>query len=432
MIAANTQGTTRRVLLITPLDPSVHVGSTEEHRARAWAASGAQVTVISKRLHRSRRLLDILRQSLSTSSQRHLEGGILWIAVDPFFNGHPGLRTEVEERADPGRVQLFLLRCLSPLGLLRELAFMASALWTGLRAGRFDVCIAAGPWSALVGRLLRRLGRVRALLVLDRDLEAATVRDGVRRWVTERLENSAIRHADLTISTAQRLQSHRSAAGLVSRYLPNGVHAAPFQLERSAGDASQRMLYVGNLIAWSGLLLTIDALAEVRRTLPEAELWIAGAGLPGFTQALQQRVTERNLQHAVRFLGAVPAADLPALAANCALGLCNSQPIELRRHALPLKLLEYFAAGLAVLATQDTEAGDLVESLEAGLTVPHELAPTVAALTALLGDRAQRLRCGAAARQAARGFDWTALIAVERQAVEAVLQHQPPPAGGGR
>jgi glycosyltransferase involved in cell wall biosynthesis len=114
------------------------------------------------------------------------------------------------------------------------------------------------------------------------------------------------------------------------------------------------------------------------------------------------------------FTGAVPHAEMPAHLAAADVGvapfdLAAHGPLALGFYWSPLKIFEYMASGLPVVAPRVDRLPALVtDGVEGLLYAPPDPAPLAEALEHLL-DRPLRARLGAAARaRAVADFSWMA------------------------
>jgi glycosyltransferase involved in cell wall biosynthesis len=151
---------------------------------------------------------------------------------------------------------------------------------------------------------------------------------------------------------------------------------------------------VGNVAALTGHkdhATLVEAMALLRRRLPEARLVVAGEG--ELRPALEARVRERGLEDRVVFAGFRRDLDrlLPAFSV-----FCLSSHLE----GLGTSLLDAMAFGLPVVATA---AGGIPEAVEDGvtgrLTPPRDPAALADALADVLGDEERRRAYGAAGRR---------------------------------
>jgi glycosyltransferase involved in cell wall biosynthesis len=169
-------------------------------------------------------------------------------------------------------------------------------------------------------------------------------------------------------------------------------------------------VFAGAFRTWHGAIHLAEALARLHRTGdhrfgglfvgegPEREaVERAARGIPG-----------------VHFTGAVAHGDMPAVLAAADIGVA---PFDVARHAplalgfywSPLKIFEYMATGLPVLAPAISRLAGLVESGREGLL--YDPADPLGLDTALrqLGDAGTRERLGASARaRVVRDFSWQA------------------------
>lgn len=196
--------------------------------------------------------------------------------------------------------------------------------------------------------------------------------------------------------------------------VPNAVDIGRFDGPPRRAGADARLLFVGRLVAEKGAHLAIDAIEELRRR-GWNRLTLDIAGVPSYpldyATALQDGVTQRGLQDAVRFLGFVPAEGLPQVYREHDVLLFPSRHLE----GLPLTLIEAMASGLAVLAT--TSGGNR-EFLQDGVN-SRVLPPD--ADGALIADRLAELLDdpAGAERLASAGRDWArSTCSVERVAQE--------------
>ena len=184
------------------------------------------------------------------------------------------------------------------------------------------------------------------------------------------------------------------------RVLRNGVDLAMFRpVDRASararlGLARPTVLSVGLLIERKGHHLVIEAMAS----LPEAELLIAGDGPEeARLKALCRRL---GVEARVRFLGAVPHEDLPAI-----YGAADALVLASSREGWPNVLLEAMACGTPVVATRVWGSPEVVADPAAGELVEERTAAAIAAgvrrLFARNPDRA-------ATRRYAEGLSWDA------------------------
>ncbi len=189
----------------------------------------------------------------------------------------------------------------------------------------------------------------------------------------------------------------------LTRFSPGDKAAAKRRF--SFGD-DPTVVFVGRLQPFKGTDLAVQALAQLRRMVPDARLVIVGGDSPRGSRGerIRLRLTARMLGVAdrVHFLEPVPHGELPELyrAADVVVVPSASE-------SFGLVALEAAACGTPVVASavgglrltvRDGETGYLV-----GARDPSDFA---AALSRVLDDPSARDRLGANAVQLARRFPW--------------------------
>ena len=188
-------------------------------------------------------------------------------------------------------------------------------------------------------------------------------------------------------------------------FRPDVAGPAPF-----ARPAETVAVFAGAFRSWHGA----EHLATAIRQLRERGRRDIGAVFIGEGPELPRvRQAARGLG-GVLFTGALPHDRMPAALAACDIGVA---PFDIRRHAplalgfywSPLKIFEYMAAGLPVVAPAVGRIPTLVAHRGEGLLYQPSEPGALAAALETLADPHLRQQFGAAARQrAAREYSWAA------------------------
>jgi glycosyltransferase involved in cell wall biosynthesis len=191
---------------------------------------------------------------------------------------------------------------------------------------------------------------------------------------------------------------------------PNGVntsritpaHSTP--AVSSAGESSRSPVivgFVGTLKPWHGTEVLLRAIA---RTDQRLHLDICGTGPQ--QEELERLADELGITDRVRFRGAVPPESVPEILHGLDIA---TAPYPAGEHYFsPLKVYEYLAAGLPVIASAIGTLPDLLRHGELGVLVePGSVEDLAAALDELADDPAHRARLAVRARDSAvREHDW--------------------------
>jgi len=150
------------------------------------------------------------------------------------------------------------------------------------------------------------------------------------------------------------------------------------------------------LKAWHGLSVLVEAFGLLHKGHPASRLLIVGDGPE--REALTADLTRRGLIEATTFTGAVAPAEVPGLLASMDVAGAPYPPLS-TFYFSPLKVYEYMAAGLAVVASRIGQLQTLIEPEVNGLLVPPGDSRALAtALARLLTEPESRRRLGRRAR----------------------------------
>ena len=199
------------------------------------------------------------------------------------------------------------------------------------------------------------------------------------------------------------------------RFRPGAAGPVPF-----SRPSPTVAVFAGAFREWHGAIHLVEAIRELRaRGRRDIGAVFIGDGpeLPAVRRAAS------GLDGIV-FTGALPHVDMPACLRACDIG---AAPFDLDAHRAlslafywsPLKIFEYMATGLPVVAPASSRIPELVGHDREGLlydpAFPHALAAALEALT----DTTLRARLGHAARaRAVRDYSWAAHCA----ALDAAMQ----------
>lgn len=170
-----------------------------------------------------------------------------------------------------------------------------------------------------------------------------------------------------------------------------GVDPAVFELVGHQ-NPGRRLLFVGRLAAVKGLAILLQAIAMVRKNFPDVQLTVAGDGPD--RSALEQQVTDLDLQGVVRFIGYQSQTQVRQLLSQTDVFVMSSFA-----EGVPVVLMEAMAAGVPVVATRIAGTAELVEEGISGyLTTAGDPESTAEKIQLLLPDAELRRQFGAAGR----------------------------------
>ncbi len=176
-------------------------------------------------------------------------------------------------------------------------------------------------------------------------------------------------------------------------------------------DGEQWVISVGRLEPYKGVDVSLQAVAQLRRAGRTVRYLVVGTGKK--RSAYRGLAGELGLGDAVRFIGNVPDADLPALynVATAFLGV-SRRTGHSRVEGFGVALAEASACGLPVIAGRSGGLAEAVRDGESGFVVEPEDADAVAAaLGRVLDDQLLARRLGQAGRKTVEAYyNWDRVI----------------------
>jgi glycosyltransferase involved in cell wall biosynthesis len=209
------------------------------------------------------------------------------------------------------------------------------------------------------------------------------------------LDRHVPRRADFCIAVSEELGSILRRRGVAEHELacipPAG---SPVELREAPKPMRSNGLvcYAGNLDGYQNLDFLLHSFAHVRADVPAARLIIV---THADARAEAARLTRRGAGAGVEV---VQAASYEEVRAHLVQADVAVSP-RAERSGFPMKLLNYMAAGKAIVASAGSAKG-LEDGVTARVVPDGDAAGFAAAVTALLRDPAERARLGASARRA--------------------------------
>jgi glycosyltransferase involved in cell wall biosynthesis len=192
--------------------------------------------------------------------------------------------------------------------------------------------------------------------------------------------------------------------------VPNAVNPQRFLIQPSAALPAPAGVFtigfVGTLKPWHGLGVLAEAFRDFHALHPSSRLLMVGAGPE------RVRLEEQLRGSNVLFTGAVAPDNIPAVLGSMDVAVAPYPKLE-PFYFSPLKLYEYMAAGLPVVASRIGQIEKLIDHGVTGwLVEPGEAKALAQALTTLVNDLELRRRMGQAARAAVLGaHTWERAVA---------------------
>lgn len=245
-------------------------------------------------------------------------------------------------------------------------------------------------------------------------LEQLEYRDLALRETAEGIEKLLFSEADAIFVPSRELASYViSRVGERRRIfvVPNGVHpgyfSGPHPLEEESRAIPRdgfTVAFLGSLKPWHGVGILLRAFKKLRQRVPTARLLVVGNG-PMYAEV--EKLRQQLGGEVVLLAGEMPHHEVPARLRAADVGVAPYPELD-PFYFSPLKVIEYMAAGLPVVASSIGQLVDLIEHEQTGLLVqPGDPVGLAEALERLAFDRRMRSRLGRKGqRRALRKYTW--------------------------
>ncbi len=324
-----------------------------------------------------------------------------FVALEPPADSLDGVHLHAFERPSSG---------FRPARIWRRLARMYRQA-RGLRA---DVYHFHDPELIPVGLLLKRDGaRVIYDVHENASQESLTLnpdhpwRGRIKGWSWQLLESLARLALDAFVCATPAIARLFPPAHTVTVQnfpLSSEFAGRPVEQEMPYCRRPPHLAYVGSIAAWRGIREMVVALERLPDAL-DARLLLAGE----FVSAeLRQEVSRQPGWEDVRELGFLSRRDIAAVLTQARMGLVLLHPRPEYLESQPLKLFEYLAAGLPVIASDFPLWHSIVTRAECGLLVdPLDPDAIASAIRFLLEHPAEAEQMGQRGRTMALScYNW--------------------------
>jgi colanic acid biosynthesis glycosyl transferase WcaI len=383
--------------------------------ARAWAAEGHDVTVLTAFPHHPHGVKRAEDRGVLT--RKEMDGDVTVVRTYVFATRNEG----------------FLKRITS------YLSFMFSAVLIGSwRVGRPDVVVATSPqlFTAVAGRLISWIKR-RPMIFEVRDLwpesivTVGAMRESLAVRMLKKLASSLYRSAERIVAVGpgykRRIVADYPVSAEKIDVVTNGVDLDKFRFRVSDRQRVRRefgwqdshvAMYLGTHGMAHGLEFVLEA-AERLRSNPSMKFVFVGDGAE--KPRLEKLAADRGLSN-VEFLPPQPKENVVALYAASDVCLAPLRKVDLFTEVLPSKIFEIMGMRRPIILSVDGDARAVVEEAQAGLFVePENVDALCDALLKVAADAAAREQMGARGRRFVERFYSRTALATQYLSVLAMV-----------
>ena len=223
------------------------------------------------------------------------------------------------------------------------------------------------------------------------------------------MESEALIESDAAVVPSNVTKNYLISRGCASRkikVISNGVDTDLFTPSEKKPVDIPVLLYVGTLAPWQGLGHLLEAVKSVVKR-HDIKVLIVSKSRKDWLKALRRQVKKLKIHDTVEFVEPVRHREMPDIMRHAHIGVAPFIATErnTRQGFCPIKVLEYMAAGLPVVAPDIEPVKELVRhEKEALLYKPNSMARLRDAIEKLIADPETRETLGNNGRKRAEDF----------------------------
>lgn len=260
---------------------------------------------------------------------------------------------------------------------------------------KFDLYIGVDNLNALIGLILRMLGRVERVVYYTIDYFPTRFSNPILNRVYHAIDKICVRYADETWNISSQMIVARERYNRMDRKIFNRQHTVPIGVwfnksKRQPFSKSNmyRMMFVGHLLAFHGVDLLIFSIPDILKKFPKVTLEIIGGGEE--ERNLKALVQKLKLTRKVKFYGWISdRAKVEKILAHGSIGFApfNTEILDDKvKNADPAKLKDYMLLGMPVIVTDAIAHAKEISKSKSGIVIPYKKEAIVSAVDYLLSD----------------------------------------------
>ena len=209
-------------------------------------------------------------------------------------------------------------------------------------------------------------------------------------FYADRWEKNRSKAYDLVIANEETVQKQfaKIIGNKKAKVLYNYSDALDDFHDLSYEKKKYDLIYCGAISELRGAYLILEGLLKAKRKLPKIQLLFLGRYYPnGLKRDLQNFIEKNDLSQNVHLKDVVPYREVADYYNNSRIGLVLLQRVKTYEISMPIKLFEYMAFGLPVIASNFGHMKKYVENEVCGILVdPEDKEEVASAMVELLSN----------------------------------------------
>ena len=182
--------------------------------------------------------------------------------------------------------------------------------------------------------------------------------------------------------------------------VPNGVGLKQFE---SKLQRKRQIIFSGVMYEHRGLDILMKAVPIIIKKYVDVQIVLVGNGPE--LENIKKIVKDTNIESNITFLGWVEHEKIPKILKESIIGIGPLRSSDVTKNALPIKILEYMAASLAIIAKNETIPSDILIDGENGFFINDSI-DLAEKIIKLLENEEILEKFGKNSRKIVEKFDW--------------------------
>jgi len=186
--------------------------------------------------------------------------------------------------------------------------------------------------------------------------------------------------------------------------VPNGVKLDSFF---SRNKESKIIVFSGAMYFHRGLDILLESAREISIQVKDVKFLLLGSGPE--MKKLEDVVKREKISSIIEFKGWIDRNKIPEFLSNASIGIGPLRSTEVTKNALPIKVLEYMASSLPIIAMENTLPDNILKDGENGFFVKNSFDLSKKIIKLLKNDEL-RLKMSSKSKEMVSKFDWKNIV----------------------
>jgi len=226
----------------------------------------------------------------------------------------------------------------------------------------------------------------------------------IEKMISSKVLKDASKILVVNENTGKIMRSYYNVDQNKIEIVPNGVDLSFFN---SKNKNEKKIVFSGVMYHHRGLDVLLDSVPKVLEKFPLTEFCLLGDG-PEMDK-LKNIVKEKNIEKNVKFEGWLDRNQIPEKISDALIGIGPLKRTTVTENALPIKVLEYMASSIPIIAKKGTLPNDVLNDNENGFFVDDskDLANKI---IELLNDPQKAKLMGERSLEKVQNFSWSNIV----------------------